>query len=439
MNKKVFNLAWPIFIEIALFMLMGNVDVIMLSRYNSNAVAAVGNVNQLFSLIGLLFSVVTSATAVLVGQYIGAKKEKELGKVITVAITMNFIFSFLVSAFVLLGAEKILALINVPLEIRFLAIEYMNIVGGFLFIHALSLTLTAVIKSSGNTRPVMYMALVMNILNVIGNYTFLFGPFGLPVLGVKGVAIATAFSRLLAFLFYFMYVKKVLKINLSFSLLSPFPKDVVKKVLSLGLPSALEPFSYQFTQVVIIGMVNTFGLIVINTRVYVMSVTWLVYLAVLALSQASQILVAQLVGAFKFDDAKVLVIKSLKISLGVAFFMSLNLIIFGEHIIRIFTSDEAVIALAKKIFIVDFFVEMGRVFNLVIISSAKGAGDVKFPAFLGVVSMWSIATGIGYILGVYFELGLLGIWIAMAIDEWLRGLIMLKRWLDEKWKKYYIV
>ena len=439
MNKKVFNLAWPIFIEIALFMLMGNVDVIMLSRYNSNAVAAVGNVNQLFSLIGLLFSVVTSATAVLVGQYIGAKKEKELGKVITVAITMNFIFSFLVSAFVLLGAEKILALINVPVEIRFLAIEYMNIVGGFLFIHALSLTLTAVIKSTGNTRPVMYMALVMNVLNVIGNYTFLFGPFGLPVLGIKGVAIATAFSRLLAFLFYFMYVKKILNINLSFSLLFPFPKDVVKKVLSLGLPSALEPFSYQFTQVVIIGMVNTFGLIVINTRVYVMSVTWLVYLAVLALSQASQILVAQLVGALKFDDAKQLVIRSLKISLGVAFFMSLNLIVFGEYIIRIFTADESVIGLAKKIFIVDFFVEMGRVFNLVIISSAKGAGDVKFPAFLGVVSMWTIATGIGYMLGVYFELGLLGIWIAMALDEWLRGLIMLKRWLDEKWKKYYVV
>lgn len=168
-------------------------------------------------------------------------------------------------------------------------------------------------------------------------------------MGIKGVAIATALSRLLAFCFYFMYVKKIMNIRISLSLLSPFPKNIVRKVLSLGVPSALEPFSYQFTQVVIIGMVNTFGLIVINTRVYVMSVTWLVYLAVLALSQASQILVAQLVGALKFDDAKHVVIRNLKISLGVAFFMSLNLIIFGEYIIRIFTADEAVIALAKNL------------------------------------------------------------------------------------------
>lgn len=436
MNKKLTltGLAWPIFIEIALFMIMGNIDVIMLSRYSQNAVAAVGNANQILSLTGLIFSVITAATGILFAQYLGAKNHDQLNVIATTSLAGNLIFSVLISTVILIFSRPLLLLINVPLDLIDLAVEYMNIVGGLIFIFSLSMTLTSVIKSSGNTKPVMFMALLMNILNVIGNYIFLFGPFGLPILGVKGVAISTAFARTVAFVFYFYYVKKVLNIHISIRYLIPIPKELIKKMLHIGIPSALEPVSYQLSQVVIFSIINTLGIYVINTRMYVQTMVMFVYLAVLAISQASQIMVGHMVGANREDEVKKVVFRNLRISLYITLVMSVLLAIFNRNIITIFTDDPKIIELAATIFIIDIFVEIGRVFNLVLISSAKAAGDVRYPAYIGIASMWIISVGMSFLLVRWMGLGLAGIWIALAGDEAVRSVLMVRRWQSDRWK-----
>lgn len=436
MDKKlsVTGLAWPIFIEIALFMVMGNIDVIMLSRYSQNAVAAVGNANQILSLTGLIFSVITAATGILFSQYLGAKNHEQLNVIASTSLFGNLLFSLIISVFILLFSESVLILINVPSDLIPIALEYMQIVGGLIFIFSLSMTLTSIIKSSGNTKPVMFMALLMNILNVIGNYIFLFGPFGLPILGVQGVALSTAFARTVAFVFYFIYVKKVLHVHISLKHLLPFPKELVKKMLHIGIPSALEPLSYQLSQVVIFSIINTLGIWVINTRMYVQTMVMFVYLAVLAISQASQIIVGHMVGANQEDDVKKVVFKNLRISLAITLTISILLAMFNRYIITIFTDDIRIIELAAVIFIIDIIVEIGRVFNLVLISSAKGAGDVRYPAYIGIASMWIVCVGMSFILVRFAGLGLAGIWIALASDEAVRSVLMLRRWRSDRWK-----
>jgi putative MATE family efflux protein len=436
MNKKlsVTGLAWPIFIEIALFMVMGNIDVIMLSRYSQNAVAAVGNANQILALTGLVFSVITAATGILFSQNLGARNHDQLNVIASTSLFGNLLFSLIISIFILLFSETLLILINVPSDLIPIALEYMQIVGGLIFIFSLSMTLTSIIKSSGNTKPVMSMALLMNVLNVIGNYIFLFGPFGLPILGVQGVAISTAFARTVAFVFYFIYVKKVLNVHISLKHLLPFPKELVKKMLHIGIPSALEPLSYQLSQVVIFSIINTLGIWVINTRMYVQTMVMFVYLAVLAISQASQIIVGHMVGANQEDDVKKVVYKNLRISLVITLTMSILLAIFNRTIITIFTDDIRIIELAAIIFIIDIFVEIGRVFNLVLISSAKGAGDVRYPAYIGIASMWIVCVGLSFVLVRFVGLGLVGIWIALASDEAIRSVLMLRRWQSDRWK-----
>ncbi len=436
MDKKLnlTSLAWPIFIEIALFMIMGNIDVIMLSRFSQNAVAAVGNANQILSLTGLIFSVITAATGILFAQYLGAKNHDQLNVLASTSLAGNLVFSVFISAIILMFARSLLLLINVPLDLVDLAAEYMMIVGGLIFIFSLSMTLTSVIKSSGNTKPVMFMALLMNILNVIGNYIFLFGPFGLPILGVRGVAISTAFARTVAFVFYFIYVKRVLHIHISFKHLIPFPKELIKKMLHIGIPSALEPMSYQMSQVVIFSIINTLGIWVINTRMYVQTMVMFVYLAVLAISQASQIMVGHMIGANREDEVKKVVFRNLRISLYITLFMSVMLALFNRYIITIFTDDPRIIELAAVIFIIDIFVEIGRVFNLVLISSAKAAGDVRYPAYIGIASMWIVCVGLSFLLVRWLGWGLAGIWIAFAADEAIRSLLMVRRWQSDRWK-----
>ena len=88
---------------------------------------------------------------------------------------------------------------------------------------------------------------------------------------------------------------------------------------------------------------------------------------------------------------------------------------------------------------IDIFVEIGRVANLVIIGALKAAGDVNFPVVVGIISMWLVSTLGAYVFGLYFELGLAGIWIAMASDEMFRGILMYRRLLSGKWQNKRVV
>src|SRR5690554_266008 len=110
-KQGVFTLAWPIFIEIALFMLMGNIDILMLGRFDELAVGAVGNANQLFQIIGLLFTIITSAVGILIAQSMGAKKEKDIPLIVSIAFYGNLVFSMLLSIALLVFGENILSLI----------------------------------------------------------------------------------------------------------------------------------------------------------------------------------------------------------------------------------------------------------------------------------------------------------------------------------------
>ena len=106
---------------------------------------------------------------------------------------------------------------------------------------------------------------------------------------------------------------------------------------------------------------------------------------------------------------------------------------------RIFTAEEAIISLGALVFMIDAFLEPGRTFNIVLISGLRGAGDVQFPVVMAVLSMWSVNIGLGYYLGVVLGYGLPGIWAAMLVDEWIRGLAMLWRWRSGAWRSKALV
>jgi Na+-driven multidrug efflux pump len=113
--------------------------------------------------------------------------------------------------------------------------------------------------------------------------------------------------------------------------------------------------------------------------------------------------------------------------------------LFRHQLIGLFTNDADIIAVGASIFLLSVVLEPGRTFNIVIINSLRAAGDARFPVMMGVLSMWGVSVPLAYLLGVHFGIGLLGIWIAFACDEWLRGIIMLLRWRSRAWEKKALV
>lgn len=438
-QTSILRLAWPIFIEIFLFMIMGNVDTLMLSGYSDKAVAAVGNANQIANTLIILFNVTGAATGILVTQYLGAGERRGLNQVYSLAFYGNFVLALLLGSVMLVFQTEIFNLVKIPAELVKDTSDYLRITAGFLFIPALYMICSVILKSHGNTKLTMYLAILMNILNVIGNYTSLYGPFGIPVFGVTGVAVSTLVSRLIGFGIMFYVITT--KMNASFSLknLRPFPVDTFKKMIRYGAPSAGEPISYQFSQMVIFTIINSLGTAVITTRMYAQMITYFTFLSSLALAQAAQIIVGHLVGAGKHNEAYKLIVDALKKSWAITMAVAVSFALLRFQIMDIFTDDPLIIGLGATILLIDIVLEMGRVVNLVVIGGLKAAGDVNFPMYAGIISMWGVSTLGAYIFGIHLGFGLAGIWFAMLLDECLRAVLMIIRWRGGKWRDRLVI
>ncbi|MCD8501799.1 MAG: MATE family efflux transporter [Bacillaceae bacterium] len=437
----LFALTWPLFIEILLHMLMGNADTLMLSQYDDSAVAAVGVSNQLVGFIIVMFGFIATGTSILIAQYTGAKKVEGANRIAVVSIAANLLFGLLLSTLLFTFATPILNAMNLPPELMDSSVMYLRIVGGFAFGQGLLMTVAAIVRSHGFTRDAMFVTVGMNVVNVIGNYFFIFGPFGFPVLGVPGVAISTTISRSLGLIVMLVVLFKRINGNLPFSyLLKGFPKEELKQLLKIGIPSAGEHLSYNTSQIAITFFITSYmGTMALTTKVYTQNVMMFILLFSIAIGQGTQILIGQYVGANKIDEAYKRCIKSLKIAIAVAICMAIILGIFSKQLLGIFTVNPDIIALGSTLILLTILLEPGRAFNLVVINALRATGDVKYPVYLGIASMWGVAVVVSYVLGVVFGLGLVGIWIAFICDEWLRGLLMLRRWKTRKWEKMIFI
>lgn len=240
LRVRLFKLTGPIFIETLLIMLLGAMDTFMLSRYSDDTVAAVGVVNQLLNLVFLVFGVSTVGTSVLCSQYLGAKQHKNVIQVVGVSLLFNTLIGLSISAVLFFRAESLLKMMNLDPGLVADGLVYMRIVGGFAFLQAIALTLSAVLRSHNKAFYPMRVTLLMNVLNILGNYALIFGKFGLPQMGVEGAAISTSFCRMIALvLLTFILFRKVVR-EFPIAYFRPFPFDKLKNLLHIGLPAAGE-------------------------------------------------------------------------------------------------------------------------------------------------------------------------------------------------------
>ncbi|SDL98925.1 MATE family efflux transporter [Sediminibacillus halophilus] len=434
-KQSLFALTWPIFIEILLHMLMGNADTLMLSQYSDSSVAAVGVSNQVISVIIVMFGFVAAGAGVLVAQNLGAGKQKTAGAIAVTSLSLNLWFSLLLSIALFVFSKQILKIMDLPAELMGEAGVYLNIVGGLIFVQALIMTVAAVLRSYGFTKDTMYVTIGMNVLNIIGNYTVIFGPFGFPVLGVEGVAYSTIISRFLGFTILLFLLLRRSEKTLPFASFFSYNKQDIRDLLNIGIPSAGEQLSYNASQMVITYFIAQLGTMALTTKVYVQNIMMFIFLFALAIGQGTQILIGHLIGAGEIDTAYKHGIKSLQISIVISTFAAIIIYFASDFLLGIFTDNATILEKGAALLLVTIILEPGRAFNLVVISSLRAAGDVRFPVFVGILSMWGVSVTFAWFFGLYLGLGLIGVWIAFITDEWLRGLLMLRRWRSKAWVK----
>lgn len=437
-DPSLFSITWPLFIEISLHMSVGILATLILSHYSDDAVAGVGVSNQILNLFLLVFNVTAIGSTILIGQSIGAKRLDRASRLSRSAFGVNFWLGFFVTILVYFSANLLINFYKLDGIVHDYALTFLKITSISLIFEALSMVLGSILRSYGYTKEAMVVTLFMNIISVTGNFIAITGPFGLPVTGVTGVACSVVIARLFALLALLVLAYRIIGLRIHIKHLIKIPRSDIRDVLSIGLPSAGENFSHQISQLVITGFVSLMGAAYLSARVYIVNISMVCFLFSSAIAQGNQLLVARNIGSRQFDRAFKRTIRTLKLATLISFIVSLVIALIGRPLVELFTNDETIISIALPVLWAIVFIEPGRAMNLVLMSSLKSAGDVRFPVMIGVISMWSIAVVLSYILGIRLELGLLGVWLAQGCDEWFRGIFATRRWFAQKWRKKYI-
>ncbi|MDX9692078.1 MAG: MATE family efflux transporter [Acholeplasmataceae bacterium] len=430
--KRTFkSLFWPTFIELLFFMLMGTIDTFMLSHYSDFAVGAVGNANTLIQMFGVLLLVVANGVAVLVSQYIGAKRSQEAQKIIGSGMIINAVIGFILAISLFFLSGVLLDVVNTKQVLFNDSNVYLKIIAISLFFVAMSNVVTASLRSYGFAKYITYVVMAGNVLNIIGNYFLINGHWFFPRLGVYGAALSTLVVRILMMLVYLFLLIKVIKF--SFKNLK-IHKESSKNILRIGLPSAAESWTYTLMQGIILSIINGFGAEFTTARTYINTILTYIYIFSLAFASANAVMTGYSIGERDYEKAHKETMKTAFRSLLVVLAMTLIVNLSSGVILNFFSSNEVIINTARRILWIAIILEVGRSFNLILIQALRSAGDTTFPLIMAVLSMFGVAIPIAYILGVSLHIGLLGVYIAYTVDELLRASFMYIRWQSRKWE-----
>ena len=436
-NRNLFFMSLPIFVELLLQLLVGNIDQMMVSRVSQQSVASIVNANQIMNLVIIVLSMASTAATVILSHYLGAEDKANSSRTCMVSILMITVVSLLSTLLVFAGYKPLYKALRVPEEIFDEASLYLLIVGACITVQGLYLIFSAIIRAFAMMKEVMIVSIVMNVMNIIGNAILINGWFGMPRLGAVGAAVSTDISKLVGLgLMILLFVKRT-NVKLGLRFLKPFPVQIMKKLCLLAVPSGVESFSYNMSQMCILGIVNSFGTMVTVTKGYCSIFANLAYVYAMAIASATQIVLGYLIGAKKIDLIQKRVNATQKVALAACVGLAVLLFLGSNYIFLIFTDDPEIIALGRRILFIEIFLEIGRAVNIVMTKCLIAVGDAVTPTVVGVSFQWGVAFVGAWVFGIIFGWGLEGVWVAMAIDECLRGLIFVVHFKKERWKKVF--
>ena len=435
LRKQVISIAWPAVTELVLASLFGAIDMIMVGGLGAAAIAAVGLTNQPLLLIMAVFQALNIGGTAIVARSIGSRNitvaqntTKQL-LLITALLSLLIIVpsvGFVKQIYVFMGAKE---------DVVLLGIKYFILVLWGVIFQNLSLTIAAVLRGTGDTKTPMKINVASNIANVIMNYILIFGRFGMPQMGVTGAGLATFISRGMAFtaLIAFMFLSRS-PLKLSVKNLFSFDLSLTKRVLRIGFPSALEQLVLRTGNLFFVKAVAGLGTVVYAAHQISINILSLSFTAGMAFGIAASVLIGQSLGAGKNKLAEEYGKEVRFLGILVSTAMGILIFIFAEEIIGLYTSDLDVIKNASMILKMIAFIQPFQAAQLILAGGLRGAGDTRWPLYSTLVGIWGIRISFAYIFINIMNIGLVGAWLGICIDQIIRYVILYLRYKTNKWQ-----
>lgn len=430
---NLFDLTWPIFVENLLMTLIGTLGLWMAGHVSVAAVAIFGLANQLRGIFDRIFRVVGIGTSVVVTQHQGAGDSFGANMVARTGLAASVWIGLIAMVLISLDPPWVLDILRLPHELYGQAVPFFIVTGLGLILDPIVITMTSVLRAHTFTKDSMRLTVAMNILQVAASFPLVFGFAGIPALGLMGLAVGQVLSRALVVILLVWMWSARLHIRLSLLDAMRLPRNPLGEILQIGLPSAGEKIAFRVAFLMTVSMAASLGAGALASHAYGMQAASWVTMYMVALGFGAEIIVGHLVGAGKLRQANATLWRALWIAMGITIGGAIISCFVTPAAIAWLAGDPQLVSLISSIVLLELLLEPGRCLNVVFMGGLRAAGDVRFPVKFSVISNFVFCAGFSWLFGIHFGLGLPGIWMAYATDEWARGLIMGWRWYRLGW------
>lgn len=433
-KKDLIKLIIPLVIEQILAVMVGMADGMMVARVGEAAVSGVSLVDSINVLLIGLFAALATGGAVVTSQYIGRKDDENASASAEQLIASTLGLSIVIMISTLLFRGQILRLLfgHVEMDVMGYSLTYMFWTAlSFPFL-ALYNASAALFRSMGNSKVSMIVSFIMNLMNVVGNAILIFG-FDM---GVAGAAISTLISRIFASITLLILLKRG-RVVIKLGSIKDFRinSSLIRRILRIGVPNGLENSVFQVGKLLVQRIIAGLGTSAITANAIAGNIGGLGVLPGSAIGLALITVVGQCIGAEDYDGVKYYTGKLLKSTYAAMLVLNVLLITLTPVILKFYNLSDNTAETAGQLMRYHAVLAMfiwPLSFSLP--NALRAANDAKYTMIISMASMWVWRIGFSIILVKVFDMGVLGVWIAMTIDWLFRSICFVIRFKQEKYR-----
>ena len=433
--NAIWVMSWPLLVATIATSVIGLVDVQVAGRLGAASQAAVGLAEQIIFIFQVFLMSVGVGTTAIVSRAYGKKDLADADFATAQSLSLSILVGLALTVVAILTAHYVVPLFSAAPDVQGEGNRYLTVFALYLVPFSLVCIANAAFRGIGNARIPLVIICTEVVINIAGDYLTVVYNWPVPGLGVRGIAASAVAGSVIASVLAVVFVSKSL-LKASLNQLLPLSTSVLKRIVDIGLPAAMQRLSWAFS---VLGLFFVLSNVVHPTAALAawtigMRIEGLLFMPEMALSLAVSSIVGQNLGADRVDRA---FRAGWTVSGIAACFMAtvaVGVFVFARQLALMMSApDAATIECTTNYLQINALGAVSQAVNSVLSGALQGAGDTKVTMWISIVSHWIIRLPLAWLLAVYMGMGANGAWIAMAASATISAIAVAVRFQSGGW------
>lgn len=434
--RALIRLAFPIMIQNLFSAAISSADIIMLNTVGQAAIAAVSLAVQYTSILFMVYFGLGTGVTVLCAQYWGKGDLETIEKVQGIAFRFSILASFLFAVPSLLIPEQMMRLFTGDAQLIELGASYLKLITVSYLCWSISEIYLSVLRSIERVTVSTVLNIGALLLNIFFNAVFVFGWFGAPKMGVRGVALATSISRVIQLIACFVVSARSRDVKIRLSLMFQKAGGLLSDFIRLALPALANDVVWGTAFSMYSVIMGHMGSDVVAANSLVVVVRNFGTVMSFGIGSASGIYVGKMIGANLMADADKGASRALKLTVATGFIGGILVALVSPLVLRFASLSETAMGYLKIMLAINTYYIMGGAVNTTLIAGLfRAGGDSRFGFICDTIDMWGYAVPLGFLAAFVFKLPPMVVYFLLCTDEFVKWPWVLRHYRSKKWLK----